>query len=333
MPIVLVWRYHSGESLLPQGAVLGRVRQHAAGGACLIAQTGNVICEAFHTFGDSGMIVVYQMGKVGSVSICEGLKQRGLDARHHHVLGRDAVLESLSGILSPNLSNPCDQDLNSVFNNIRTTQDLLRCRKTGQKVKIITLARNPRDRWPSDFIQNFDAYYRRLVPCLLENGAPPDDVPEALKLFLELVFDRLDSVSASFDDPAFHEEIKDQAGFRAYPAISAQCKLIVWPLIWFDKHLRPVTGIDIYPEKFDRPFRVYENEFCEVLLLKFEALKDMEDEIGRFVGLPDFRLPVHNVSAAKERAKVVRRAWQSVSVPEGVEAKIRASKYCRHFGY
>lgn len=279
------------------------------------------------------MIIVYQMGKVGSVAITEGLKSRGIDARHTHLLGNKGLAKELLGMLSPAPENPLDQDLNNIFANIRTTQDILKRRRHNQTVKFITLVRDPKTLWPSGFVQNFNMLYPRILTFIEENGIEASSAVEAIIKFISLVFERLAGTKAPIDDEDFIQEIQRPNGLQPYYIIEAQCRWFVRPLVWFDTCFKPVTGIDIYTAPLEKNSHIYRNDFCEVLLLRFEALADLEGEIGQFAGLSDFRLPVRNASAGKDRAREVRQAWQSLSMPEGFEAKIRATRYCRHFGY
>lgn len=279
------------------------------------------------------MLVVYQMGKCASMAIYQGLKKRGLNVHHSHLLGRERLLADLSGFLSPAPENPLDQNLEGVLQSIRTTRELLRCKKNGQRVKIITLARDPMSWWPSGFIQNYDSYYREVMPCLRDNGIAATSSSEAIKLFLEMTFERLSEIPAPFDAEGFDKAIWEPNSYRRYYVIASQCRRIAQPLAWFDKCFLPVTGIDIYATGLQAGYQIYENEHFDVLLMRFEDLRSLRPVLREFVGLEDFDLPVFNVSESKPMAEDVRRAWTEAQMPAAVMTKIQGTRYCRHFGY
>ena len=88
------------------------------------------------------------------------------------------------------------------------------------------------------------------------------------------------------------------------------------PLTWFDTEMRMTFGLDVYQTPFakEKGFAVYENERVRLLVLKLEKLHDSaSNAIGEFLGISDFEMSTANQGSQKWYAGIYRNFLRPVS--------------------
>ena len=106
------------------------------------------------------------------------------------------------------------------------------------------------------------------------------------------------------------------------------------PLVWFDREVLPVLGIDVYAHSFDpkKGSRVIRGKRADLLVLKTQ-LPDEEKsrQIADFLSLDCFRLRRHNEGKSKHYHRVYNavKAMYRPSVEEA--AYLLDSRFTRHF--
>ncbi len=107
------------------------------------------------------------------------------------------------------------------------------------------------------------------------------------------------------------------------------------PFIWFDRFFAPIFNVDIFKEEFDveQGYRHFTNDFCDILLIRFEDVDEVHGVIGDFVGIDGFSLQKVNTSDSKPYGSEVFQAFANLNDQTAAIDKVYNSKYCRYFGY
>jgi len=100
---------------------------------------------------------------------------------------------------------------------------------------------------------------------------------------------------------------------------------------WFDHQF--YCGMDIYAHEFDheRGLACFENNVIELFLYRVENLSGLESELGRFLGMSDFRLCRVNDAASKGYWKDYSDVFNDYLVPQHVLDRLYSSRYMRFF--
>jgi hypothetical protein len=206
-------------------------------------------------------IVVYTAGKVGSSSIVASLNATGVSSCQPHFLRKEFYYKWNIGFPKESIDKCCD---------------IFRC---SDKVKIITLVREPVSKDISRFFQDLDLFGRTLF---IQPG------------------DSFMNVATNFivnKKPLYHH---------------------AWTQFeWFDIELKSVFGVDIYDHPFDREkgYSIIEQGNVEVLAMKLEKLNGLESVIGEFVGAPDFKLVNTNVGNEKLYKYLYKNVLEVIKLP------------------
>jgi|SRR5699024_7377541 len=105
------------------------------------------------------------------------------------------------------------------------------------------------------------------------------------------------------------------------------------PLNWFDDELKKVFGIDIYKYPFDREkgFTIISENNLDLLVIKLEELDNLEKQIGKFVGLKEFRLDTVNRASKKPYGEFYKYFKRNLKFTENYIEEMYNSKYMTHF--
>ena len=214
---------------------------------------------AFLPLHNDEIILIYQLGKVGSSSVYRSIKNYNRNVLHCHTL-RD-VCEK-------------EDDLSQLLN-----------LKSG---KIITLVRDPIARRISEMWQNITSWGR---------------------------------YSAEVD---FFEIEKYYFKKRFW----------VGDAEWFDNQMKKYFNIDIYEYPFNTEtgYTIIKQGNIEVLLLTMEKLNELEEVIGNFLGIKDFKLSENNVGKEKLYRFALQAFKESFAISqEELEELYRKSDYMKYF--
>jgi len=290
-------------------------------------------------------VFIFQMGKVGSSAITGALQHRGVNAVQMHWLGKETLIATLQqSLLNVDTETPSAvRGIEEFEQNIQNTRTLYWYRKhgkrDGQKLKIITLARDPLDWYWGHLAENFDLYeteIRRWYSRVRGEAEPDVNIEKAARVFHEALFSRFGAIRRPVDHPRFDLKAAKQKfeGVHA-PFLPQQIMKLRLPTAWFDVFFKPEIGIDIYQKPLDDTTGMteYENDFARVLLIRYENLDGCVDAIAELAGLDGLRLERVNVSSQKKTAMDLSRLRSELRPDPKSLKKLYSSRYCRHFGY
>lgn len=89
---------------------------------------------------------------------------------------------------------------------------------------------------------------------------------------------------------------------------------------WFDRQMKKVFDIDVFEYPFDQEkgYSIIKKGNIEVLLMKMERLNDLEDVIGAFLDIKDFKLDNENVGSEKPYRFAYREHRASFKLPKEI---------------
>jgi hypothetical protein len=255
-------------------------------------------------------VVVFQMGKVASTAIGAALRKQKLEAVQAHIATPDRLSQKLQIMAAPYLSEEVAQQVYQDFHQELRAMFLLSRRRVAaakpeQPLLVITPMRDPLTWYWSHFAQMYTHYHPHLLRYFLRAGGSEEDFqPE--ETFLQLVthmFQLLEHISDPLDDPASLPLIQ-RAAREADPTdiLSAQINRFLVPLRWFDEDFLPATGVDVYQHAFntEQGFGQIDVAGFSILLLKYEQLQSLQDQLGQFVGKPGLKISRVNASEDKD---------------------------------
>lgn len=103
---------------------------------------------------------------------------------------------------------------------------------------------------------------------------------------------------------------------------------------WFDEELKTVFGIDIYEHPFDKEkgYTIIEQSGVEVLLMTLEKMDELENVIGEFVNIKDFKLVRANEGNRKRYRFAYSDYKRKIRFTERLLEKVYVSNpYMKHF--
>jgi len=106
------------------------------------------------------------------------------------------------------------------------------------------------------------------------------------------------------------------------------------PLIWFDRQLKPVFGIDVFTDPFpkEQGYAIYHGQGSSLLLIKLEKLKECAaPAVKEYLGIENFILIDTNVGESKEYRDLYRDFTNSIRLPPSYLDQMYESRVVRHF--
>lgn len=172
----------------------------------------------------------------------------------------------------------------------------------SQPRKIITLVRNPFARDFSGLFQNTDVRFF-CYPFIIGNAVS------------NIYFPGEDDILTLVED----SDLIDLFG-KLVPASNEYCDLCVkvmtqmgqmnYEFNWFDSQLKKYFDIDVYKYPFDKKagYTIIKEGYLEVLVLRLENMKMLQNIIGEFVEVEDFKL----VNANESKNKIYKYLYKHV---------------------
>jgi hypothetical protein len=249
--------------------------------------------------GADKIVLVYQVGKVGSSTIQSSLSAIGVPSLHLHFLARllmddFGVNDVLSGCLNKLLEM--------------------------KKVKIITLVREPLGQIISRFFQNMGEYQENFFLYEKLEGNSLTD------MFRDYIM-KSEGKAGAIGGYDWRVPIPLRK------ALVEGNNLYGW-FQWFDAELRSTFDIDVFEYPFDKEkgYSIIKRKNIEVLVMKLEKLSSLESVIGEFVEEPGFRMVNSNVAEDKEYKNIYRMFKKVVQFPsEIVSLYYRENRQMDHF--
>lgn len=251
---------------------------------------------------DLDPLMIFQMGKVGSSTVYQALagKCPGYEVFQIHALSRawirtmEAQFREASRIHGRNSLDEHVLASRYLHNRMRGGPP------PGGKWTVVSIVREPVGRNVSAFFQAFPVYFASEAAQARDPTLSSLSVERLQALFLD--------------------------GFGEYRHRV--------PLVWFETHLAPAFGIDVYAEPFDPAagYRIYENRTCRLLLLRTEDLsRTLRTALHEFLGIRTCAVGSENVSAEKHYADAFGDFSHHLELPAGYLDTMYASRYARHF--
>lgn len=101
---------------------------------------------------------------------------------------------------------------------------------------------------------------------------------------------------------------------------------------WFDDELKRLTGVDVFSHPFDKRkgFTVIDFGRFHVFVYRLDKLNDLQEELVRFFGEPDFRLIKMNQSDSKRYTELYR-AFRKAYARQPGAAHAAEERFLEHF--
>lgn len=243
-------------------------------------------------------VIVYQMGKVGSTTVCNSLQKalKNVEVYQVHTLTRDGIKRA------ENMYKNNSHRNRNIYEHLLESQYLRKQLDKGlerkNKWKVVTLVRDPIAKIISSFFQALES---RL-------GYDYKTKSEILKV----------------------EDIVEELIERFFKKINGYEKI----LTWFDRELEPVFGIDVYSREFPKSkgYKIYETEYVDLLVVRLENFNEcLRDAFKEFLDLNEFNLVAENVGSKKSYRDIYQAFLDSIVLPENYIDKMYNSKYVHHF--
>ena len=251
------------------------------------------------------LLLIYQMGKVGSTTVEESLEAANLDYMifHIHVLTRQGIAreeKNYFGDTTKLRRKSLWPRTKHLYASKFLSSRLQRAGNHRRMLKVITLVRDPIARNISAFFQTLE----RTAPDLLRKS--PDPAQQVAGL-AEMFLSNLDE---SFD-----------ASYR-------------YPFDWFDSELKQAFEIDVFATDFprDNGFHLYSSRTADVLLLKLERMEtDAAAAFSNFLGLGSFALVRSNEARSKAHSSIYKDFLNKLILPNDyIEEQYRKNRV-EHF--
>lgn len=246
-------------------------------------------------------VLVYQMGKVGSTSVCASLKKARPETPLHHIhvlTDKGIAWEEVHhfgqkrGWFRHSRSPNGISTMQCKYLAKQWARD--KCRKPW---KVITLTRDPIARNVSSLFATIE----RWIPDFEERCANNDlDLTKLSEFYL-----------AEFHQKLNHYEM---------------------PFQWFHVELEQFFGIDILESEFPRTtgYKIYSGDGVELLLIKLEYLdRCFTEAIKKFLG-SDIPLVNARLAVDSSYSPVYKVFLQSLRLPDDYIKKMYACEYVRH---
>lgn len=248
-------------------------------------------------------IIILQPGKVGSNTLGSSLSRCGRMAIQSHGINFSS---DYNGEIMAWRKGICD------------------CIRSLNKVKIITLVREPISKDIGHFFQKIDFSYPDVAWMI--KGIMEKDFQTSFYNYLSCV--------TPFD---YTEDNKKE---KFYSKVLCHIDYIgqrnphgaFWG--WFDEEIRENYGIDILSEPFDpeKGYSIIEKDNIQLMIIKLEKLNYLEKVIGEFVDQPDFKLVNVNEGEKKSYMYAYQQFKQEVILPqEYVDFYYKDNAYTNHF--
>jgi hypothetical protein len=254
-------------------------------------------------------VFLYQMGKVGSVSITRALQSLGYEVLHCHFLSPQVLdyYARCHWFGSIEVKKSCD-------NYIAFREGLAQGHFVATALKAITLTRDPLARAVSYYIYWAGDRYRPFIEA--RYGA---FTPQTVATHLEY----LAEAAHAFLDIPYPHTLDDRFDLDVV-AFAAD---LLHPLRWFDQEVRAFLGVDILAVPFTGGAQVVGN----VLVLRQEDFAACaERAIADHLGLEGLRIDKLN-AAESHASKEILEAIRKVRFPAWLVEYFARSRYMTHF--
>ncbi len=246
-------------------------------------------------------LLVFQMGKVGSSSMVGSLAANL--PKHKvfqiHFLSDDWITRVVDQYREASrlTGRP------SIDDHVLASRYLARRfkrRRSGERLNVISLVRDPVERNISTFFQAFPVYMANVRTIDDVDGVRGIQTDELVRLFQEDFGEDRHAV----------------------------------PTVWFQTHLQPAFGIDVFATPFnhDKHYQIIENERARVLLLRAEDLDtSLIPAVREFMGVELPSVAHRNRAEDKGYAGTYRAFKDDLRLDESYVDDLYSTPFMRHF--
>ncbi len=241
-------------------------------------------------------IVVYQMGKVGSMTVQRTLEKYlpGELITHAHCFSWEGIESAEKyyqeqGRKEKDLYMARSKYARALFDK---TKEIIRWR-------FITLVREPVSRDISDLFENMNV----LLPDAGRQSLSRESLCREIELFLK----------------------------KKYATYDAEKEYLC---TWFDREMKEVLDFDIYSIPFDwaRGYQIYSTAHADILCIRLEDLNRCYRQAFReFLGVDIPRLANHNVTSQKPDKALYKYVHDTLCIEPMQAERVYSSKLVRHF--
>jgi hypothetical protein len=253
------------------------------------------------------LLLIYQMGKVGSQTIEATLRNalpgrrihrpHFLSSQHVALVSRRLNFETMSARAKDSLRRQIEE-ANLLRHAILARRRLRGLGLRVEKVKIIAGVRDPVGLMLASIFQNNSAYFESL--------------------------DHIDATGC-------RELLLGRSTHAERREYIAQLQRTIHN--WFDNELKRVIGLNVYETPFpqDKGYCLYENKFARILVYRFENLQILGKMIEEFLGVKVPAIVNHNLSSTKNYAAQYDAVRSSLRLPAEFLEQQYSSKLAAHF--
>lgn len=241
------------------------------------------------------VILVYQMGKVGSRTVENSIRKvignRKAEIIHIHEIGGDYRKKYRSNYFfyAKSSKERIRLYLGYIVRKVYKHRFLSLVYK-AKRVKIISLVREPIGRNVSALFQAYE----------FMNEGRQKNTEFDLNMLSKLFYEKVDHSA---------------------------------PEKWFDYEMKPNFGIDVYTEPFDfdNGYKVYTNGKVELLVVRLEDLEKNQKIIGDFLDLNEFKIVNKNIGEKKWYSQIYNKFKRQFKPTKEYLDNVLNTNYAKHF--
>lgn len=207
---------------------------------------------------------VFNAGKVGSKTVVRSCQEHKIIASHAH------------SIIPYWLADEEKEEIRKIY-------------KNQEKIKIISLVREPISRDISFFFENIwiDSY------CSMG-----ESIEEAFDIWMKECLYKINNNSSKF--PIWYMDMNK-------------------PLFkWFDDEIKDLFNIDVFEYPFDveKGYSIIKKDGVELLLIKLEKLNELSEVVGKFLEKDSFEIYTENDSENKPYVNLYKKFREQLELPK-----------------
>lgn len=238
------------------------------------------------------IILIYQHGKVASTTLANSIENQGIKTIKQHSFYNNITKDIFVNYKSSKFYNKSKDSLISTIKR----RIILYLLKMNSNVKIISLVREPISRNISFYFQEFQ------IPLM--------DIAKSTNHTVSKNF----NIDKLIDD--FYLNFNHQHGIK-----------------WFDNEFKKSFGVDVFNHEFNskKGYSIINQNDLDIMIIKLEKIKDLKEQIKKFVGLKKFKLIKENLASKKWYSEVYKEFKSKIEINEEYIDLLYNSRYMKHF--
>lgn len=286
------------------------------------------------------LVIVYQIGKVGSTSIVKTLHDLvDVESRQCHFLGEKSYKNILNNILRPETSEYFFyHNSGQLIHNIKTEREINKWVASGKEVYFLTLARNPLDWFRSAIIQDLPGTFA-LMDSFARKNHKSEDV---YRFFLNTILNEILEIINLLDDSEKYlkkmpaKMINHLSGinnkYNEYSSFVVQTINIFFrPFFWFEQHYREFTGLNVEIDSEGKYFHIDGKK--HYLVVRYEDFNTIIHYLNEKFNIPVNELKKENLSKNKTGSLEVKIIIDEWKTNNEIASFLNSTSYCNKFNY